>query len=195
RIVFDGWVKEVESGFGRRVGGRRLWITAKGHDDKGRAKEIQKQTMGEGKKEDGQDGQQIPLKDMMTKVFGMAGLQTAMSPAMEGIARDYWHILDSPANFGKRMADELGGLFKITGNKAIFTKAGDGLNAAGDSMPTVEAIWGINLIGWRIKPFTSHPQWGKGQAKFFNLAEGIYKNVSTAIGGSAPFGGSKAIAN
>jgi Bacteriophage probable baseplate hub protein len=195
RIVFDGWVKTVESGFGRRGGGRRLWITAKGHDDKGPVKEEQQQTMGEGKKEDGQDGKQIPLKDMMSQVFGAAGLSVAISPAMEKIARDFWSIRDSPMNFGRRMADELGGLFKITSNKAILTSAKDGMNAAGEAMPTIEAIWGINLIGWRIQPFTSHPQWGKGQAKFFDLANGIYKSVSTAIGGSAPFGASKAIAN
>ena len=33
-IVFDGWVVKVESGFGRRGGGRRMWIDGEGDNSK-----------------------------------------------------------------------------------------------------------------------------------------------------------------
>jgi phage protein D len=197
RVVFHGWVDEVESGFGRRGGGRRMWVGAKGVAGKGAAKEMQQGHQGEGKPEDGQEGQKIPLKDMMGKVFGSAGLGVALSPAMEKISRDYWGWNDSPMNLGKRLADELGGVFKISGNMAALVGKGEGVNAKGTAMPTIEAIWGINLIGWRIKPFVSRPQYEKGQAKFFDLAKGLYDKASTAIGkgSNGPFGGASAVAN
>lgn len=195
RLVFDGWVEEVESGFGRRGGGRRMWITARGHDGKGLAKETQQGFVGEGKPVDGQEGQKIPMKDMMTKVFGAAGMSVAMSPAMEKISRDYWSWNDSPANLGQRMAEETGGIFKMAGNTATIVDRNTGKNALGDDMPMIEAIWGINLIGWRIKPFTTRPDYGGSQAKFFDLAKGAYQMVKGSIDApGAPYGG-KAIAN
>jgi len=197
-VVFDGWVQNVESGFGRRGGGRRMWIEAKGGNDKGKIKEQQQGFLGEGQEDDssGSSGQgKIPLKDMMSKVFGMAGLSVAMSPAMSKIARDYWSINDSPMNFGKRIAEETGGLFKISKRTAVLVGKVEGVNADGDAMATVDAIWGINLIGWRIKPYVSRPQYGQGAARHFDLGEGLWKTVKGAISGSTPHGGSDAIAH
>jgi Bacteriophage probable baseplate hub protein len=196
--VFDGWVTNVESGFGRRGGGRRLWIEAKGHNDKGKGKEIQKGHMGEGKQDDSDKGGEkgkIPLKDMMTKVFGAAGLSVAMSPDMQKISRDYWNWNDSPMNLGKRLAEETGGLFKISKRTAILIGKIEGVNADGVQMPTVDAIWGINLIGWRIKPYVSRPQYGKTQSRHFDLDEGLWKDVKGAIGATTPHGGTNAIAH
>ena len=198
RQVFDGWVTNVESGFGRRGGGRRMWIEGKGFNDKGQAKEAQQAFLGEGKEDDSEQGDgkgKVPLKDMMTKVFGAAGLSVAMSPEMEKIARDYWHTNDSPMNFGKRIAAETGGFFKISKRTAILIGKTEGVNAAGEEMPTVEAVWGINLIGWRIKPYVARPQWGSAQSRFFDAHGGAWKDVKGAIGGGTPFGGSQAIAH
>jgi phage protein D len=206
-LVFDGWVQNVESGFGRRGGGRRLWIEGKGHNDKGLNKEVQNDFLGEGKEDDSSGGEgggaggagggggKIPLKDMMTKVFGAAGLQVAMSPAMEKIARDYWRINDSPMNFGERIARETGGFFKIIKNKAVLVGAGESTAADGTPMPTVEAIWGINLIGWRIKPYVGRPQWGAAQARFFDVFKGGWEDVKGAISSVTPFGGTNAVAH
>jgi phage protein D len=218
-LVFDGFVQNCESGFGRRGGGRRLWIEGKGHNDKGDGKTVQNDYLGEGKEDDsgggeggvaggaggdggtgdaataggGGGGGKIPLKDMMTKVFGAAGLQVAMSPAMEKISRDYWRINDSPMNFGERIARETGGFFKIIKNKAVLVGAGESTAADGTPMPTVEAIWGINLIGWRIKPYVGRPQWGAAQSRFFDVFKGGWEDVKGAISSTTPFGGTNAI--
>ena len=154
--------------------------------------------MGEGKEDDstvhGSKGK-IPLKDMMTKVFGAAGLSVAMSPEMEKITRDFWHINDSPMNFGKRMAQEIGGIFKISKSTAVLIGKLEGVNAAGEAMPTVEAIWGVNLIGWRIKPYVGRPQYGEAASKMFDANKGEWKTLTSAISGGTPFGGSGAVAN
>jgi hypothetical protein len=197
-IVFDGWVTKTESGFGRRGGGRRLWIDGEGANSKGLAKEVVQMAFGEGKEDDSEQGDgkgKIPLKDMMTKVFGAAGLSVAMSPEMEKIARDYWHVNDSPMNLGKRIAQETGGLFKISKSTAVLIGKTEGVNAAGDKMPTVDAIWGINLIGWRIKPYIGRPQYGQAQSKFFDTFKGGWEDVKGMVSGGTPFGGTNAIAH
>jgi hypothetical protein len=212
--VFNGWVTKVESGFGRRGGGRRLWIDAEGFDSKQGSKEMQRKSFGEGKKDDSQSdsggsgggagggaggagggGGQIPLKTVMTEMFSKAGITAKLSPEMAKIAQDYWYVNDSPMNFGMRMARERGGFFKISNNIATLVGKTEGVNADGDQMPTVEAIWGVNLIGWRIKPYTGRPQWGGTQSKYFDLFEGVLKTVDGKVGGATPFGGSNAIAH
>lgn len=195
RLVFDGYVTNCESGFGRRGGGRRMWIEAKGHNDKGKNKELQQGSMGEGKEEDGQDGKKIPLKDVMGKVFGFAGLSVAMSPEMGKIARDYWHINDSAMNFGRRIAQETGGFFKISKNKAIIVDKHGNTNATGDAMPQVDAIWAINLIGWRIKPYIGRSQYGSTAARYFDVGKGMWQAVKATVSASTPHGGTDAVAN
>ena len=195
RLIFDGWVTNVESGFGRRGGGRRMWIEGEGHDSKGQNKEVQQGSMGEGKQEDGQDGKKVPLKDVMTKVFGFAGASVVMDKEMEKISRDYWHYNDSAMNFGKRIAQETGGFFKISKDTAILISKSGKTNATGDDMPTVEAIWGINLIGWRIKPYIGRTQYGASQGRFFDILKGKWEDVQSTIAAETPFGGTAAVAH
>jgi hypothetical protein len=213
--IFSGVVTSVESGFGRRGGGRRLWIEGTGGDVKQLGKQIARNNWGEGDKDDsgggdsggggggggaggsggGGGGGNIPMHTVMTDMFGKAGMGVQMSPKMMEVARNYWHVNDSPANFGARMAQETGGLFKISNNTAIMIGRGEGVNGMGQSMPIIEAIWGINLIGWRIKPYTGRAQWGEAQKRFFKIGEAAWDTVKSSVGGSTPFGGSSAISN
>jgi hypothetical protein len=207
-LVFDGWVTKVESGFGRRGGGRRLWIDGEGANTKGLVKEAQNATFGEGKQDDedsdiaaanasgtGSGMGKVPLKQVMTQVFGAAGLSVALSPEMDKIARDFWHVNDSPMNFGKRIAQETGGLFKISKRQALLIGKVEGVNVDGDAMPTIDAIWGVNLIGWRIKPYAGRPQWGNAQSNYFDTFKGLWSEVKGSIPGGTPFGGTEAIAH
>ena len=190
-LVFDGTVTEVESGFGRRGGGRRVWITATSGNVLAPTKEVGQQTLGSGRPDDGQDGEQIPLKNFMQKIFATTGMQVKISPEMAKITRNFWNSNQSPMDWGMEFARTNGGIFKIAGGVAMLTKVGE--NVDRDKMPSVEAIWGVNLIGWRIRPYTGRPQWGGAQARFFDLASGTWDKVDQAIGGSTPFGAAKAI--
>ena len=222
-LVFSGWVSSVESGFGRRGGGRRLWIEATSGNVTGAAKEVQKYGAGVGVEDDslygGQGGLvsptggatstsggaagapaggfpagEIPLFQVLTEMFAKAGIRVKLSPAMMKIARKNWNTNQSPMDFAQSMARELGGSFKLADGVATMVGKGEGLNADGEKMPEVDAQWGVNLIGWRIKPYSGRPQYAQSQANVFNLFTGEWEAVKSTIAGLTPFGGSKAIA-
>jgi phage protein D len=215
QMVFSGTVTSAESGFSRRGGGRRLWIEAESADSRGAGKEVQHETHGEGQQDDsaapsqtsGSSGGgtgagggaggagQIPFMKVAESVFGKAGLKVKMSPSMMKIARDFWHVKESPHHFGQHMAKELGGLFKVANGTAIFLKAGEGLNADGQTLAVVDAEWEVNLIAWRIKPFVGRPQYSEAAATTFDLHNASFNIIKAAIGGTKPFGRAKAIAH
>ena len=222
-LVFDGVVSSVESGFGRRGGGRRVWIEATSGNVQGEAKTPQNDSLGEGNVDDeaassknsGKSGSggagggakrtggagggvgqgEIPLMEMMQKVFGPTGLKVKLSPEMMKLKRGYWYINGSPQDFGTAIAKETGGIFKIAGGVATLVGRNEGVNADGDPMPLVEAIWGINLIGWRIKPYTGRPQWGSAAARAFDIHNASWDMFQSKIGGKTPFGGTQAVAH
>jgi hypothetical protein len=199
-VVFAGWVSEVESGFGRKGGGRRLWISGTGGNTKGQAKEQQTATVGEGKKDDSEQAGEgkHKLEEIGNKVFGAAGLQFKMSPGMKKLKRDFWQATNESAQmFGERMARETGGIFSINNGIATLVGKGEGVNADGVVMFPIEAVWGVNLIGWRIKPFSGRPQYGGASARFFDFNAANWDKVAGEIGGGSdgnPFGGAKSIA-
>ena len=230
RELFNGWVSSVKSGFGRRGGGRRLWIEATSGDVKGLSKETQTQTYGEGKKSDDPasadgaggspgagplgigfpmpspsqtqefgkpGGPQILLQTVMEDIFKKAGIRFKASPQMAKIARDFWNIQNqSPQAFASAIARSLGGVFKIENGIAAIVGRFEGVNAEGNEMPTVDAVWGINLIGWRIKPYAGRPQYGGAAARVFDLHKAEWSIISKAISGdNSFFSGAKAIAN
>jgi hypothetical protein len=220
-LLFSGTVSNVESGFGRKGGGRRLWIEGTSGNNKDAAKEAVNSTFGEGKADDsvGSDGGaaaspasgsggaaggggggggsgSIPLHEVLTKAFGKIGIPFKASPEMMKVARDFWHIGNqSPIDFASAYARDNGAIFKMAGGTAVMIAKGEGVNVDGLVMPTVEAIWGINLIGWRIKPYAGRPQWAKASARFFDLFQGSHQAVTSAISGGTPFGGAKAVAH
>lgn len=188
-VVFTGQMEEIELGFSRRGSGRRLWIVAKGFDAGGLGRAHFQQAWGDGQ------GEEISLEDVLKKSAQMAGgIQMKISPSMRDIKRKYWAQDESFHHLGMRLARELGGLFKVTGQTATFVNMTDGINADGEEMGTIEAVWGENMIGWRIKPFVARPQAQTAAASHFDRALGAWGEIEKAIGGDLPFGRSAAIA-
>jgi hypothetical protein len=188
-VVFTGQMESIESGFSRRGGGRRLWLEAKGIDSAGLGRAHFRQAWGDG------EGEEISLEDVLKKSAEMAGgIQMKVSPSMRDIKRKYWAQDESFHHLGMRLANELGGLFKVTGQTATFVNKTDGMNVDGEEMGTVDAVWGENMIGWRIKPFVARPQAQTAAAAHFDRALGAWGEIEKAIGGDLPFGRSAAIA-
>jgi phage protein D len=188
-IVFDGYVTECESGCFRRGGGRRLWIEARSTDTTGGARTMFRNSWGDG------EGSPVSLNEVLQQSAGAAGLAARVSPSMANINRKFWaQENESFQHIGERLAGELGGLFKIVGKQGIFVNATDGMSGDGNRMGTVEAEWGVNMIGWRIKPFAGRPQAQIAQGNFFNKAKGLWGMAEQMIGGSPPFGGGNAVA-
>jgi len=195
KLVFTGTVTEVESGFGRRGGGRRVWITGTSNNLLGRTKEVVHASEGIGSLDDVTPTAQIPLKQFMDKIFKESGVQVKLSPEMQKLTRGYWSSNQSPMDWAKEFAEKNGGIFKMAGGFAIMVGKNEGINVNDIPMPTVQAVWGVNLIGWRIKPYTARPQWAGAESKFFDLAKGEFNRVMKGIqAGGAPFGAASALA-
>ena len=219
-LLFNGWVSEVESGFGRRSGGRRVWITGTSGNVAGLAKEANNETSGEGQPEDksagGSEGGgggaggggggaggggggggegKVPLNSFMQDTFQGSGINVKLSPEMVKIKRDFWSLSNqSPMDFANSIAKEIGGVMKIAGNVVTIIGSNEGVNADGMTMETVDAVWGVNLIGWRIKPYTGRPQWDKASSRHFNVMDAKWLTQSMGIGGFGPFGSAEAVA-
>jgi hypothetical protein len=271
-VVFEGHLANCESGFGRKGGGRRLWLECEAGMPKGKAKENQNDSIGEGKKRGGEEGAagaqgmlgaisgmisgmtlptpssvitgmlngpfgptvaagssatsvvstltpegfltdsigdknapkdapgtfsegKIPLMEAGAQFFGKVGMTLKLSPEMMKIRRNFWDISnESPQAWGEKIAREVGGIFKISGNVASIVGRSEGVNTDGEKMPNIDAVWGINLIGWRIKPFVSRPEYGSAASRFFDLDEGMWKQTEESIKAAFPFGQSIATA-
>ena len=209
-LVFSGTVSSVESGFGRKGGGRRVWIEATSGNVMGKAKEHKQKTWGEGNQDDagsgsaggggtggaggakggGDDAGMIPLSQVMQDAFAGTGISTKLSPLMQQIKRKSWSMNQSPQDYAQSIARELGGVLKIAGGVAVLAMNGEDMG-----LGTVEAVWGVNLIGWRIKPYAGRPQYGQAASKYFDLHNAEWKNIFDSIGGSTPFGGTEAISH
>jgi Bacteriophage probable baseplate hub protein len=194
RIVFTGYVLSVESGFSRRGGGRRMWIEAQSGLITGPMKAPDYKTWGagitnEGSPENNKDG--VSLKDVLTDAFKSSGMGVVLGGELADIKRNFWMQNESPMAFAARIAGEVGASFQVIGDKVVMKPLDP---AKGESSTTIEAVWGVNLISWRIKPFVGRPQWGASQQKFFDTAKGVWGSVKGAIGGSLPFGGATAVA-
>jgi uncharacterized protein len=188
-VVFNGYVHNVESGFGKKAGGRRLWVEAKGSRGKADTKSHDMKTWGTGNESQGSEGGAgIPLSTVLGDAAKAAGMGFEISPSMGAISRSSWFQNESAMHMAERIAREVGGQVKISGNKLIFTSATDGRNSAGELVSLIIAEWGTNLISWRIKPFVARPQFGKTNTKFFDVFKGAWDKVGGSVGGSGPFG-------
>lgn len=144
-VVFEGVVDEVQASGSRS--GRTLSISAKGMDTRDKAKQGQRRHFDD-----------KTIDAAMKEAGQFAGITVKVDPAFASIVRPYLALDDeSFVAFGERMARELGGTFKIVGDKAILAKRNGGKNPSGNALPTVQAAWGDNLHDYSITPILGRP--------------------------------------
>jgi hypothetical protein len=181
RVVFIGYISDIRSTFGRKQGGRRLWVEATSINQNSDVKAPQQFSLGEGAPPGQQEGQKIPMSQAANQIFGQAGLSVRMSPRGQGVMRDYWYAMnESPMHWGQRIARELGMHFRIVGDRAIFTDMDESFGA-------LTAKWSENLISWAIYPFAARGQWGESNAQFYNFSRATWQIMGKAFGGQAPW--------
>lgn len=180
-LVWTGKVQDIESGFSRRGGARRLWIEARGIDNYALQTAHFRCAWGDGRTE------KIPLERVLKEAGSAAGVSVRIAPSMANISREYWAQNESFLHFGWRLAHELGGNFKVEGDVATMVNATDGENVDGVEMPAITAEWGVNLISWRIKPFSAAPQAGKATTVYFDREKGEWQQITKEIEGELPF--------
>ncbi len=193
RMVFQGYVDSVESGFSRRGGGRRLWIDCKGYNAYSVTKEPVMDSWGAGSTSDISEsgGENKTLREVLDDVAKKYGLSLDMTGAekLGETKRNFWFKNESLQHFVQRILAEVGGYAKLVGNKLIVREQTDTNRAPA----TIEAVWGINLISWRIKPYIGRPQWSQSKTNWFKILEHDFDNVKQTLGGALPYGFAQAI--
>lgn len=171
--VFEGTVDEVRWKYDR--GGMILSISAKGMDTRGKAKQGQRKHF---------DDQTI--ESAMQGAGEFAGISVKVDPAFASIVRPYLALdNESFVAFGERMARELGGTFKISGDKAVLAKRNGGANPAGAALPTVIAAKGVNLHSIDVLPVLGRPVEKQAASRWFDpkAAEWIEETAETGTEG------------
>lgn len=170
--IFRGFTDGAPRAKGGR-GGRTISITAKGVDTRGKAKQGQRrhfdnETIGNALQETGR----------------WAGYSVVVDQELAAIKRKYIGLDDeSFIEFGERIAQELGGTFKISGDKAILAKRNGGVNPAGATLATVRAIWGENLHDYDIEPIVGITVDKTTAARWYDVKAATYR-VATAETGT-----------
>jgi phage protein D len=161
RVVFTGTVDEVKSA-GSRGSGRTLTISAKGMDTTKKPKEGQQRHFDE-----------MPVADILKEAGKLAGItEFEIDPSLASIVRKYFDMRDeSFIHAGERLAREIGGNFRVTGNKAVMSKRGGTYTAA------VRAAWGKNLHSWDISPSLGRTQFSAVLARWYDPVKAIWNEI------------------
>jgi len=169
-VIFKGKTDEPESQ-GSRGGGMVMNITARATDMKDKPKE---------KKTKNKDDASF---EEAAKEFGkLAGLNVKVSGALAQKKRDYWAIQnESFMSWGTRIASELGATFKIRGKQAIFVRRNAKDSVTGQQLPTVEAIYGVNIIDWQIRPTQNRPRYNRSVVRWYDAKEAKWKQEAVQI--------------
>ena len=169
--VFRGEVDEVRSR-GDRGSGRKITISGKGMDTTGKAKQRQTRHMDN-----------MNLQAALRKAGETAGItDIRVDPQLASIMRPYWHMdAESFLHFGQRIANEVGGTFKISDNRAIMARRGSGQSVTGQTLPSVTAKWGDNLISWDITPSMGRPRYKEVRGRYYDRAAATWRNVQVQV--------------
>jgi phage protein D len=182
--VFKGNVADIEHGFGRKLGGRRMFVHAFGWQQGSAVKTPFQDHAGEGAPPGQLEGTKIPFAQAAQQFAGNAGMTVDVGPSFLGTVRDYWSMNnESTMQFFSRHADELGALTRIEGNNIIFYGRND------FNKPNIQAVWANNLISWRIRPFAARTIWSGSSQQYFDHMLGQWTEAANQFGLASPFGG------
>lgn len=175
-VVFEGTIDEITSKGGGS--GRTLQISAKGVDTKGKAKEPQQKHM---------DGKNV--KEALNEAGKKAGITVEVDPELAKEKRDWFGMNDeSFLHFGERLARDYGGVFKIQGKKAILANKEGNKSVGGQTLSTVTAAWGKNLMDWSISPTRGRPQAANVKSRWFDKAKAKWNTEKEKVDGSTAQG-------
>lgn len=186
--VFTGVISDVEHGFGRKLGGRRMTIHGFGYKQGSAIKTPFQDHVGEGAPPGQMQGTMIPFAQAASQFAGNAGFIVSVGPTFAGTMRDYWSMNNESAmQWITRHADELGAMSRIEGNNIVFNGIAD------FGKPNVTAVVGDNVISWRIKPILIRSMWSGGLQDYFDHMLGQWSQITNQFGFNAPFGEGGAI--
>lgn len=162
-VVFQGVVDEVRA-VGSRSG-RMINISAKGMDTRGKAKEGQRRHFDD-----------KTISEIMKATGETAGIECQVDEELAKIKRPYVSLDDeSFVAFGERIAKEIGGTFKIVGDKAVLAKRNGGRSTSGAALSSVTARWGDNLHSYDVTPILGRPVEKKTRSRWYDRKQAEWK--------------------
>lgn len=169
--VFEGKTESPRFTDAKGDGGK-LFITAKGFDPEGAAKEgkhfaKEDTTLGEYLKE-------------FAKKSGIKSIK--IDPDLAKIKRAWWGPEGrSFLHESQRLGKELGATIKIQGDKAVFAKRGKGMTPSGQQLPTIYATRGENLINVDIEPFDAREVFKDTRVQWFDRKAAKFREEKVDI--------------
>ena len=176
--TFDGVIIDLEHGFGRKQGGRRMWVHAQGWDMLGtRIKEPMQTNLGEGAPPGQKEGQKHGLPDWIQKLVTAGGGKADVAGHFAQNMQDYWGAMGaSPLHEITSLGEKFGAMVKWDfGNTLRFEKPGQrGISC--------RAVWRDNLISWRVRPFAARSSYKGMFSQNFDAAKGIWQQKNMEFG-------------
>ncbi len=171
--AFTGFVTEVTCSIGKDSG-REIEISADSVDHGAKPKEPSLRHKDRG-----------TLSAVAQEFGSKAGLSVQVLGSIAGIERDYWlQQNESFLSWGQRIAREVGGTFKVIGNRAFLAARNEGLSASGQPLTPIVAAWGDNLLSAKVTPIVSRPKFNQVKLCYFDIgkAEKVEVPVDTGLG-------------
>jgi uncharacterized protein len=173
QIVFRGVVSDVEHGFDRKRGGRRMWVHGLGMQAESAIKSPFTDHIGDGAEPGQQQGKPIPFLTAAQQFAANGGAIAAVGPSLLGVTQDYWSQNgESPLEWFTRHAEQFGAMFRVeSGNVMVIGRPEDFQKGH------ILARWGDNLISWKIHPLVARPVWNGALQQFFDTQQALWKDV------------------
>lgn len=171
-LVFTGFVETARSR-GDRGGGRSIEIRCTSLDTTGDAKSPKTRHLDE-----------ASLKDAAATFGAAGGLTIAVHDSLGAITRPYWAMDgESAIGWGRRVAREVGGLFKVVGTKGVIVPKGAGLSASGQALPPIAVTYGTNVISWDLAPDSGRPPFAEVAARWYDPAQEKWLEQTVTVTG------------
>lgn len=165
--MFQGYIDTVEHGFGRKQGGRRMWIHGIAIPTSTRWKEPMQDNQGDGAPPGQKEGKMIGLPDWLNQVAKNGGVTAQISGAFSKIKQDHWAMNGaSPMHEIQSLAEKFGAMSQTKGRKQVT------FEVPSERGQSCRAVWRDNLIGYRVRPWVSRSSWGGAQAMSFDKFTG-----------------------
>jgi len=181
--VFNGTIEDFEHGFGRKQGGRRMYVHAKGVDEITTAvKEPMQDHAGEGAPPGQKEGKLIGLPDWIGQMAKNAKINVDIDNAFAKIKQDYWHQAnDSLMHKVQELSEQFGFTHQFReGNKLVVQRPGfKGICCV--------AVWRDNLIAWRVRPLAQRSSFKGAAQQWFDKEDSHWNFSMQKFGLSFPF--------
>jgi hypothetical protein len=176
--TFSGMIMDFEHGFGRKQGGRRMWVHANGANVlSSKLKEPVQDGLGEGAPPGKKEGDLHGLPDWLKQITKHAGVNAQINEAFDAFKQDYWAIANaSPMHEVMNLGDKFGFVHQFhSGDQVDIEKRGQrGVSCI--------ARWRDNLISWRVRPFAARAAFAGSKQQWYDTKKAGYNLLTQGFG-------------